>query len=106
MGTCRMSAGSGAIGRSLNWIQAARSAKGLYAVAATGLVTFGREQHEQKWQFGAQSPPETSVGQRSSQSTSPQSADNPLTLKVSRARNATNTAFCTSAVFHTTSGDV
>jgi hypothetical protein len=103
MGTCRMSAGSGDVGRSLDWSQVEASATGAYGVVIEpGLVTRGSEQHEQKWQFGAHPPPERSVGQLSSQSASPQIAARPLTLNVSKAKKTMRTARRTARVFHGT----
>lgn len=103
MGTCRMSASSGEGGRSLDWIHAEACATGAYGVVIEpGLMTLGSEQHEQKWQFGAHSPPDTSVGQLSSQSASPQIAASPLTLNVSRPKNTISTARRTARVFHGT----
>ena len=107
MGTCRMSAGSGDVGRSVDWIHVGACAVGAYGIVnEPGLVTRGSEQQEQKWQLGAHSPPETSVGQLSSQPTSSQIADSPLRLNVSSAKNATKTTLCTSQVFHMALGGV
>lgn len=92
MGTCRISAGSGDVGRAQDWIQVDPRAGGVNVVAEPVLVNFGREQHEQKWQFGEHWPPETSVGQVSSQSASPQIIARPLTSNVSKAKKVINTA--------------
>jgi hypothetical protein len=81
-----MSAGSGDAGQSIGCRQNVECDAGATRPTDPGRVPCGSEQHEQKWQFGAHWPPETSVGQLSSQDASPQIADRPLTLNVSNAK--------------------
>ena len=95
-----MSAGDGVAGLALGAIQVGAWATGPITVIDGEAVTFGREQHEQEWQFGAHWPPEMSVGQLSSQSPSPHNAASPLTSNVSRARKTTTTARRTGRVSH------
>src|SRR5688572_23984140 len=87
-----MSAGSGDGGPSMEPTQDAPSTGSTSGTAACDAVTFGKEQQLQEWQFGAQSPPDASVGQLSSQGGSPQSTASPLTSKVSVIRNTSRAA--------------
>ena len=87
-----MSAGSGDGTSSVARTQEVARARGSTRTTPPGAATFGSEQHEQEWQFGGHWPPETSVGQLSSQGPSPQSAANPLTSKVSSVKNTMRAA--------------
>ncbi|MEP6652780.1 MAG: hypothetical protein ABJA82_05450 [Myxococcales bacterium] len=61
-----MSAASGEGGRSIEGVRNGLRASGGVTATPPELVPFGKEQQEQKWQFGEHCPPETSVGQLSS----------------------------------------
>jgi hypothetical protein len=95
-----MSAGAGGVRPSLERIHDVSCAGGAIRATVAEPVTFGSEQQLQSWQFGGHWPPETSVGQLSSQSVSSQRADSPLTLNVSSARKTTTRARRTEPGLH------
>jgi hypothetical protein len=95
-----MSAGSGEGRPSVDRIQEVPRDGGVKRVTAVSPATLGSEQQLQKWQFGGHCPPETSVGQLSSQGPSPHSAASPLMSNVSRARKTIRTARRTPTVSH------
>ena len=95
-----MGAGSGDGGLSLDDRQDEGRDDGATRRAAGAPVTFGNEQQLQKSQLGEHWPPETSVGQLSSQDASPQIAARPLTSNVSSVRITTRAARRKTPVSH------
>lgn len=95
-----MSAGSGVIRASLDPVQDVARNTGATSVVIVEGVTWGSEQQLQEWQFGGHCPPDTSVGQLSSQPASPTSEERPLTSKVRKARKTTSAARRTAPVSH------